>query len=227
MLSRIAVLVHLGLLCLCLNSWFPGDCHAQGRRPSVKVKEPSPGQAEKTWSAECRGWGQNEDEALNKDEAFEDAAKNSAREQVERHLREGVTPPLLWTPLPEEFRKLFIRKLLKKDSAKRQEGQDKEVAPGIKAKCWTFTVTIGPRELEELKWQAKDYSDELDRQRRAQVALGRLDLMTRVLAGLVVFLLAVVGYIRLDEWTKGYYSRWLAAGLITMTLLGLGIIFVR
>jgi hypothetical protein len=227
MLSRIAVLIHLGLVCLCLNSWFPGDCYAQGRRtakPAVApkpTKEPSQARPEPNWEVtDCRGWGQTEDEAA------EYAASHSAREKVEKYLRERVTPPLPWTPSTKYVRD----RLLKKESAKRCEEGDQKMDLGRgpeDVKCWTFTVAVGPRELEELRRQEADHRAELARQARARVATGRLDLATRVLAGLVVFLLALVGYIRLDEWTKGYYSRWLAAGLITMTLLGLGIIFVR
>ena len=68
---------------------------------------------------------------------------------------------------------------------------------------------------------------EVDRQRkRAQdrVVYRRLDVAVRVLAGLVALCLVVVGYLRLEDLTRGYYTALLrlAAGVaLLLTVAGL------
>jgi len=51
----------------------------------------------------------------------------------------------------------------------------------------------------------------------------RMVFLVKFLAGIVALLLTVCGYIRLDEWSKGYYTKWLrlvAIGCIaTVTVL--------
>jgi len=48
-------------------------------------------------------------------------------------------------------------------------------------------------------------------------------LLGKILASLLVLLSAVVGYVRLDEWTKGFYTGWLrlAAGVFAVVAAGL------
>jgi hypothetical protein len=44
----------------------------------------------------------------------------------------------------------------------------------------------------------------------------------RILAGVVVLLIALAGYFRLEEWTKGYYTTWLR--LATVGFIGSGVV---
>jgi hypothetical protein len=59
---------------------------------------------------------------------------------------------------------------------------------------------------------------ELDREQRADRAGNRMELAGRGLGLLTLLLGAVAAYIRLDDWTKGYYSGrlFLAAALLTI-----------
>jgi hypothetical protein len=66
---------------------------------------------------------------------------------------------------------------------------------------------------------------ELAREERADLAGGRFETALRGLGVLTVLLGAVAAYIRLDEWTKGYYSgRLFLAAMGLVTLLGAGIV---
>jgi hypothetical protein len=60
-----------------------------------------------------------------------------------------------------------------------------------------------------------------DRQVRSKE---RMSLLVRVLIGLVAALAALAGYMRLDEATKGYYTRWLRlAALGFVAVVGTGL----
>ena len=49
----------------------------------------------------------------------------------------------------------------------------------------------------------------------------RLGWLARVVAGLVALLAAVAGYIRLEEWSKGYYTGWLKLAAAVAVAVGL------
>ena len=42
----------------------------------------------------------------------------------------------------------------------------------------------------------------------------RMVFLVKVLVGIVALLVTICGYIRLDEWSKGYYTKWLKLGAI-------------
>ena len=42
----------------------------------------------------------------------------------------------------------------------------------------------------------------------------RMTLLAKVLAGILALLVTVAGYIRLEELTKGYYTRWLRLAVV-------------
>ena len=49
-------------------------------------------------------------------------------------------------------------------------------------------------------------------------------LLGKFLAGFVAFLVAVAGYFRLEEATKGYYTTWLRVGVLGfIAVVGAGI----
>jgi hypothetical protein len=60
---------------------------------------------------------------------------------------------------------------------------------------------------------------ELGREQRAERAGSRLEFAARGLGLLTVLLGAVAGYIRVDEWTKGYYSGRLFLGAAALTVV--------
>src|SRR5579871_3828894 len=139
--------------------------------------------------------GQGETKADARRNALEKAAK-----QFQDEVR-GMEPPVEWRP-PADYLETQLR-----DRLLWQEEPAK-----------TFPDPVGRMERVKLSVEVTDRDRQeirrLDQQVRRE---GRLLLVAEILAGLLVFLTAVAGYIRLDEWSKGYYTGWLrlaAAGLI-------------
>jgi hypothetical protein len=65
-------------------------------------------------------------------------------------------------------------------------------------------------EVDEKKYEKMIEQDRQELMRQRQLMLAR------ILAGVVALLVAVVGYLRLDEATKGYYTLWLRLGALTL-----------
>jgi hypothetical protein len=229
MLSRLAVLFHLVLLCVCLLAWLPGDCQAQAKgvrnpgprwRPGQPLpkeqaappRDGKPGPGDPTW--DVKGWGKTQAEA-------EKDALAKARDLVKEYLRRQ-DPPVLWTPTPE-----FVRDHLVKGPARRLEDEDQVVQAGkeeIKAQCWELPVAVTARDRDLIAVMENQRRAEQDRLGRLVVGQGRELLLGKVLAALVAVLLAVMAYIRLDDWTKGFYSRWLAVvgvGLVALACVAM------
>ncbi len=67
-----------------------------------------------------------------------------------------------------------------------------------------------------------EYLAEARRQGREDVVAARQMLLGKILAGILVALLVVCGYLRLEEWTRGYATRLLQiASLAVLALAGL------
>jgi len=78
---------------------------------------------------------------------------------------------------------------------------------------------IGDAKKFELKLKLEpDYVRQLARRERDFRMSERMDGLARALAFVVAGLFAVAGYVRLDEWSKGYFTGWLkfaaAAGIV-------------
>jgi hypothetical protein len=151
--------------------------------------------------AKLRNWpGRVEGLGLDTDKARENALK-TAREQVISWLRRHEPRIISWTPSTD-----FIQELIVK------EGEGKEQPLGVvAAKSWLIYLKAPPR-------------DKLYQMERSQRGEERMLLLAKVLGGVLVLLLAVVGYVRLDDLTRGYYTRWLqvvGAGLIAGACAGL------
>jgi hypothetical protein len=145
---------------------------------------------------EINGWGRDLPEA-------EEYALNGACEKIEAYLQRQV-PPLKWVPSLKYIREHFVQ-----GPAQRHEDQDKEVAAGpdkYLVKCWSLTVAITPTEMQKLVRQDQLHQAEQRRKARESVMEDRMFLLVRLLAAVLAVLLAVAGYLRLDEWTKGYYT---------------------
>jgi hypothetical protein len=80
--------------------------------------------------------------------------------------------------------------------------------------CMMYQVTAQVRVTDEIR-------KFMERQDREQQAQERMFALAKVLAGLVVFFIALAGYFRLDEWTKGYYTTWLRVAAVGF-VVGLG-----
>jgi hypothetical protein len=185
----------------------------------VKAEKPAEKHAKKeekgneaSW--EVRGWGRNQEEA-------EENALKKARDRVEAYLRQRK-PPIHWTPTLD-----FVHHRLKRGNAQRREELDQEIEAGnekVKAQCWTVTVAVTAGNLSEIaRLQAEERALQVRRE-LAMVARDRMLLLGKVLLGLVAGLGALLTYIRLDDLTKGYYSRILGAGVVAfLAMVGVGL----
>jgi hypothetical protein len=126
----------------------------------------------------------------------EEVALNKARDQVRAYLAH-LDPPVRWQP---EAR-WIDENLVKTRTAPQQVASDDPLLD--KAFERTLQVEVGPKQYREIV--------EHDRQECMEQ---RQLLLARILAAVVALLVAVVGYLRLDEATKGYYTLWLRLGAL-------------
>jgi hypothetical protein len=213
MLSRLAVPLYLAVLFTGVASLVPARsrlCRLVATQPpqakqQVKTDEPS-------WVV--AGWGRDEQEA-------EQDALKRARGKVVAYLRRQ-SPPIAWTPPLD-----FVRDVLKRDGPRRDEKQDQAINEQVKALCWTIRVSILPTDHAEILRQDGRYRAQQRRLERTAVARERMALVGKILAAVVAGLLTLLAYIRLDDLTKGYYSRWLATGAVLLAIVGAGVWFLH
>ena len=140
------------------------------------------------------------------DKAKENALKE-AQEQIVNCLRRQKPPLKSWVPSQSYIAEKLIRK--------QQLGEDIEAINAVTAKRWlVYLKTPNWEQLYRL-------DQEVERSRRGQE---RILLLGRVLIDVLVLLAGVVAFVRLDEWTRGVYRRWLqvaGAGLIAAACAGL------
>jgi hypothetical protein len=196
----------------------PAAAHQPPRPPKAEVKQvavvvqPAPPRAprqaaeakrvdEVSW--DVAGYGQTR-------ELAEKDALAKAVKKVTDYLR-NQKPPVAWTPSSE-----FVRAHLVRGEAERDEDKDQKLEkeePGkepLVAQCWVLHVSLTQADRDVIARLDADYRQEQRRQERAALSGERMLFLGRALVGLVAGLLALLAYLRLDEWTKGYYTRPLA-----------------
>jgi hypothetical protein len=176
--------------------WFQSALAADGP-VAVRAREPGPNSSRSLGTVQ--GWGKTKEQA-------KDYALEKVTERVEKYLRRHARS-LEWLPSKEYISDHFL-----KEPAERRKDEDQQVNREIKGKCWEWKVEVSPQ----------DWKDILRHDRDLRVH-ARMVLLGKILASLLVLLSAVVGYVRLDEWTKGFYTGWLrlAAGLFAVVAVGL------
>jgi hypothetical protein len=137
----------------------------------------------------------------------DELAEQSALEQA--HVWIAKNLPLGWSPAPEYLRaKGMVR------FGQRTTRDFDEPRAGVEVvKVVRATLLITRPQLEEMQDRA-----------RQEVRQHRQAVLFRVLAGLVVLLLVLGGYLRLEEATRGYYTgllRITAASLLLLVAAGL------
>ncbi len=131
----------------------------------------------------------------NRDDAFEDALKRAAQ-AIEDHY-------CLRTSLHPEDVKQLVR-----------DPKEKNVPLG---------ENLGEAKQFELTLQMDDdFVEKLATIERESRMTQRMHILARSLAVLVAGLFAIAGYVRLDEWSKGYYSGLLKA-VAFMAVVGIGV----
>jgi hypothetical protein len=117
-----------------------------------------------------------------------------------------------WTPTPEFLREKGMVRFVGEPSE-----QAFEVAKGFAKDGKMKTVTM---QLEITAGQAREIQKQAQHQRMKE----RQKLSLLVVLGMVCLLGVVGGYLRLEEATKGYYTRWLrlaAVGVLLVIVAGL------
>jgi hypothetical protein len=198
MRSTVTRQVNTLLLALLASGLWLQTCRAQFQ--SGAPAEPSSSAGEPiTVIGTVEGWGEDEQQAR------EDALKK-AIPKVEKYLR-SLVPPLEWAPSPAFIRDHFIK------APQRLEDRGVQDVVGNSMKCWGWKVGLSARDWQQIL--------QLDRELRVQQ---RMAFLARILAGLLALLAVIAGYIRLDEWTKGYYRGWLrAAAASLLVIVGTGL----
>ena len=128
-----------------------------------------------------------------REEAWQDALEQ-ARIAIGDYFQ-SRQPALRWTPTAD-----FIQRRLIK-------GEDKEEKD--------FGAGIGAMNRIQLHLDVneRDYQNMLQLARQA-LSERRMHFAGQALAGLVALMLSVAGYVRLEEWSKGYYTLWLRLALV-------------
>ena len=157
-----------------------------------------PRKLQSPFSLTVENWGETERDA-------EHNALRKAQGEICAYLTEQ-NHPLQWPPSLD-----YINDHLVKNSKRLPDkdfGEPLNTLRGV-----ALSIEIGP----------KDWQDML-RQDRLMRAKSRMLLLGKLLVGVVAFLGAVAGYLRLEEMTKGYYTAWLRLAAIGfVTAVGAGI----
>jgi hypothetical protein len=169
--------------------------------PSSRAGQSAPDEA-------VRDFDPVEGRGSNLKDAGREALRKAHRIIVE-HLR-SLDPPVEWTPSMA-----FVRDNLLGEPQELLSKKE-EVVKGVVVRCWSWPLAISAK-----NWHA---IQEFDRRERAQE---RMFTLGKVVATLVVFLGLVAGYIRLDEFSKGYYTGWLRLGAVAVFLIVSGGLWVR
>jgi hypothetical protein len=143
----------------------------------------------------------------NKTDAIEEALVK-AQEKVTAYLR-GQNPPVEWTPsLP------YIQTHLVKTQPWKEETKDfDQIGRMYRVQ---LEVEVTPSDLTKMVHWGREFR-----------VHQRMFILAKVLAGLVVLLAAVSGYLRLDEYTKGYYTGWLRLAAVALVgAAGAGLVLI-
>jgi hypothetical protein len=180
-------------------------------------------------------------------EAFRDALK-AAREKVTAYFH-GLEADRWWSPSEFYVRHYLIQDLRsvqemppesKKDvigtiASRSIEGRwiieethnfDKEENGkwvGKMSKVW-LKVAVTQTDLRDMDIQDHKFQVKQLETQRERHAEKRMLVAARILGCLVALFAVVAGYIRLDEFTKGFYTGWLRlAGGVLLTVVGVGL----
>jgi hypothetical protein len=134
---------------------------------------------------------------LNDEQARKDALEKAQKKLV--HYLNNLNPPVEFVPSVD-----YVEKSLKMDWT--EETPNPELQELGAESQWRLQVEVTPKDQDDLWSMDKTLRIE---QRQFSVF--------KILAIVVALLVAIAGYVRLDEWSKGFYTTWLrlgAAGVI-------------
>jgi hypothetical protein len=148
--------------------------------------------------------------AANESEADEEAI-NAARDLVEKKLAE-LDPPVKYRPSANEVKNEFLRRdsrsvtTLKETTGPRAEAMRRVLKEQLH---------LSPEEIDRRVNVEYDVEVTADQVRHLRTR-DRLGDTLRVFGGLSVIALAGFLFLRADEWTKGYLTRWLAMAAVLL-----------
>jgi len=180
-LLSVAALVLLATAARAQEFWKPR---------TTKGPAPLRGSEEVLWSVAVQGsFKDNEDEAR-------DDALDKAHAQLLAYLQRQ-SPPVQWTPGID-----FVKKLVRDESVTGLEGDvGKE-----------FADRVGPRPMKRVRLRlvlgVREHEEILRRDREFRVEQRQVFLL-KVLGAIMGLLALVAMYVRLEDWTKGYYTAML------------------
>ncbi|HEV3384554.1 MAG TPA: hypothetical protein VG097_07040 [Gemmata sp.] len=126
---------------------------------------------------------------------------NVAQYTIERSMAE-LDPPVKYRPSINEIKSEFIRK----DSRATRQPNEKQMEDyaknGISSKWYSveYDIEVTADQIRELRTR------------------DRITNAFRVIAGLTFLALSCFLFLRADEWTKGYLTRWLACGVAALVV---------
>jgi hypothetical protein len=191
---------------------------SRGTARSAPAVAPAKTAEKKTaWTAVAWGVGENAAEA-------EEVALQSAAGKVHEYLV-SRDPSVQWTP-PSDY----VRAHLLEGAPRQESIQPDEARPGLKYKV-EVRLEVPDREYQQLLARDREYRKERQQQALTHLRQQRLVLVGKIFAGLLAVCIALAVYLRLDEATKGIYTRWLrlaAVGFVGAIAAGLWLLpFVR
>jgi hypothetical protein len=167
---------------------------------SIASAQPAPQAAARPqgpvgWPREVKGYGTT----------VELAQKSAMEHAVQRVAAclESQDPPLsAWHPDAS-----YVKKNLLKGAG--EQGDDFAIVDnGPKVKTWILTFQEPAKWHEMVQFNQVEVRRHSAAERQSTAAFG--------LAGVTALLAVGWGYLRVDEWTKGRFSRWLAIGAVTL-----------
>jgi hypothetical protein len=170
----------------------------------------APASATTDWPTEAKGYGFDPKKVKgNALKLAREDALRVAQKEIVKCLRRHQPPVTAWVPTTDYIEKNLVAKEREDKNWDEKEGTAQEIVLFLKAPDWEQVYRL-EREAQEIE--------------RAQRSKKRLVILARAFAALLVLLAAVAGCIRLDDWTRGAYRRWLqlaGAGLVAAAWAGL------
>jgi hypothetical protein len=151
-------------------------------------------------------------------EAARQKAMKEAYDEFLTYLRDQ-NPPIAWKPPSPEFVRKQLKTEWKDENIKEDDPNVDEAERVDRIYQVSLVVEVLPKHREEiLKLDQRFHSEQ------------RMLWLAKVAGCLIALLASVAAYVRLDEWTKGYYSVWLrlaAAGFVGAAGAGLWVLLRR
>jgi hypothetical protein len=215
--------------------------HSTSQRAAARKATPTGAGREAPPSWVVTGeWSKTQDEAI-------DSALEKAQAEVQKYLR-GRAPSLTWT-LPVEFVRERLLTDLRLEEVKAEPRPERDVSEGAKGllpinrnshqmleeERYFPDPLLGQMRRVHLKVELntddygtiRRFDSEYRQQLRQVISQQRQLLLAKALAVVVAMLVALIGYFRLEEATRGYYTAWLrlaAVGLVAAVVAGLLIV---